>query len=52
MNDLIVKAMEMLNQELNELRKDLHALMDSQHENLTTKNATSLASRMESENRW
>ncbi|MFH2124523.1 MAG: hypothetical protein ABIJ50_13705 [Pseudomonadota bacterium] len=52
MNDLIVKAMEMLNQELNALRKDFQSLMESQHENLTIKNATSLASRLEVENRW
>lgn len=51
MNDLIIKAMEMLNQELNELCKDFQALMQQQHENLTTKNATSLASRLGIEKR-
>lgn len=52
MNDLIIKAMEMLNQELKELRKDLQSLMEQQHENLTIKNAISLASRLGIEKRW
>ncbi|MBU0665258.1 MAG: hypothetical protein KJ990_12035 [Proteobacteria bacterium] len=51
MNDLIIKAMEMLNQELNELRKDFQSLMEQQHQNLTIKNATSLAPRLGIENR-
>lgn len=52
MNDLIIKAMEMLSQELNELRKDVQALMEQQHVNQITKNSALRASRMESENRW
>lgn len=52
MNDLIIKAMEMLSQELNELRKDVQALMEQQHVKQITKNSASRAPRMESENRW
>ena len=52
MNDLIIKAMELLSQELNELREDVHALMEQQHVNKITKNSAFFTSRMESENRW
>jgi len=52
MNDLIIKAMEMLSQELNELRKDVQTLIEQQQVNQITKNSASCTSRMESENRW
>jgi len=48
MNDLIIKAMELLSQELNELREDVHALKEQQHVNKITKNSASFTSRMES----
>ncbi len=47
MNDLIVKAMELLSQELNELREDVYALMEQQHVNKITKNSAPFTSRME-----
>jgi len=42
MNDLIIKAMELLSQELNELREDVHALKEQQHVNKITKNSDPL----------
>ncbi len=48
MNDLIVKAMELLSQELNELREDVRVLMEQQHGNQITKNSAPFTSRMES----
>jgi len=45
---LIIKAMELLNQELNELRKDVQALMEQQHVNQITKNSETFTSRMAS----